>query len=671
MEIVSCYAHNFLVFEDFKYNFVNNPVMVEGRNEDDLGQESNGTGKSSMMCLVEFGLTGNNSQKDTISELVRFDTKKAEIGLVLHCSIRKESILIERVIPAKGSAKISIKRKIDGEADFSTIESLGDNVAVNEKWLSDWVQIDTKDLLNFYLINEKTFKSFFSSNKSDKVSLLNRFSNADIIEGTEKCVDEDVKDLEGKIKEKVKTKNSLLGSITEVEKAIEENQSFDFEKDKADRIKAIRDKNFEGQQTIKSRKEAISTLEKEISDLKVEQGKIKVSLSDVQNLIDAKGENKKEAEIKKASEKREKKDKEVQKLNSILDKERRELNEIKTMISDIDGILAGAITCPRCSHQFILGSEDVSIEDQKADKVLASEAQGEIEDSIKSIRESLDGVSREISEMRLTEASLKEESKAFEKEKRELNEKLDSIESQVSMKARAIKQRELSIENLNDNIASLALSSSSLLKRIDEIAKEVDESDSVVFAAKKRKEGYESDLAKTEKEILSLENDLFETKQWITNLKRFSFYLAGKPIKPIESSCNYFLTQMKSDMRIKLEGFKMNAKGEIKEEITISVIRGFSRKFSSFSKGERGRLEVAMILSLQSMINSNHAYGGLNFLMVDEIFDGLDSLGIQNMVKSLNVFHFPILIVSHVVDRGVSSGKLIFVKQNGTTKILK
>lgn len=59
----------------------------------------------------------------------------------------------------------------------------------------------------------------------------------------------------------------------------------------------------------------------------------------------------------------------------------------------------------------------------------------------------------------------------------------------------------------------------------------------------------------------------------------------------------------------------MNAKGQIKSEITVLVINGEGeyKSFWSYSGGERARVEMAMIQAFQEMLNATNPYGGLDF----------------------------------------------------------
>ena len=109
---------------------------------------------------------------------------------------------------------------------------------------------------------------------------------------------------------------------------------------------------------------------------------------------------------------------------------------------------------------------------------------------------------------------------------------------------------------------------------------------------------------------------------------------------------------------------KLRNLGDIKDELNILVLRDEPLLYGSFSGGERGRLEYAMILAQQTMINQSNPYGGLHFLFTDEVAEGIDSLGLKNIVKSLENFTIPILLTTHVTNQFVGAKILKVIKEN-------
>ena len=174
---------------------------------------------------------------------------------------------------------------------------------------------------------------------------------------------------------------------------------------------------------------------------------------------------------------------------------------------------------------------------------------------------------------------------------------------------------------------------------------------------------------KESKELDKINTQIFNTTQWITRFKEFKLFLAVEQLEVIQGYANKFLRAMGTDLRVKLEGYKVLKDGTVKEEITAYIVRDGLKKFWSFSGGERCRLEIAMMLTIQEMINSTNPYGGLHFLHIDEVTEGIDALGLSLILESLTEFKFPILITTHVTEV-VYPEVLTVVKENGISRIL-
>ena len=69
------------------------------------------------------------------------------------------------------------------------------------------------------------------------------------------------------------------------------------------------------------------------------------------------------------------------------------------------------------------------------------------------------------------------------------------------------------------------------------------------------------------------------------------------------------------------------------------------------------------------MINSTHKYGGLDFLSVDEVFEGVDAIGLKGLIKSARDLEIAVMIITHVSDENVSDDILLIEKINGISNI--
>ena len=153
----------------------------------------------------------------------------------------------------------------------------------------------------------------------------------------------------------------------------------------------------------------------------------------------------------------------------------------------------------------------------------------------------------------------------------------------------------------------------------------------------------------------------------------FSTYLANKSVKVIEGVTNNFLQKFGVEIRVIINGFKINNKGELKEKIEVFIDDGIKeRSFMARSGGERGRVTLAGVLGIQHLINLSLGGKGLNLLLLDESLNNVDSLGVESIIKIFEKIGITILVISqNITDEFQNENSLYVVKENGVAKYLK
>jgi len=186
MKLTRLVLKDFISYEDLDYMFESKPLLVKGVNLTDDGQKTNGVGKSVIPTAIEQCIAGTNSRGVNDSELIMYGKQQSTIQLFAECDIRKERIHIENVINLKGSNQFIVKLQQYGSSTWE----LGNYSTSPEgkKFVSDWFGISKEDLFNYFIINNTRFKSFFASSNTEKVGLVNRFSDASIIQGIEESI---------------------------------------------------------------------------------------------------------------------------------------------------------------------------------------------------------------------------------------------------------------------------------------------------------------------------------------------------------------------------------------------------------------------------------------------------------------------------------------------------
>ncbi len=304
--------------------------------------------------------------------------------------------------------------------------------------------------------------------------------------------------------------------------------------------------------------------------------------------------------------------------------------EFTDLLDEIERHLKNEVECPKCEHKFSLKDNKYSLEEAK-----------HIYPEIKS---SLEELSIE-SKIRKDElANLSEALRLSKQETQEYEFKAKSLRREVDQIQRTIKSNEERIERLTkadtttSNLESLTIEEQEL-----QIMKQTIQSQ------------------------LSLETE------WLLRFKRFKGWLANKSLKSIQDQANFYLEKLGSTLSVSLSGYTaVNNGKELREKISSSVYRnGSEHTFSRFSGGERARVEVAIILAMQRIINQSTDGKGLNLLVVDEILESVDSLGLEAILKSLNLLNINVLIITHATMDTNYENTVWIKKVDGESKIFQ
>lgn len=370
--------------------------------------------------------------------------------------------------------------------------------------------------------------------------------------------------------------------------------------------------------------------------------------------------------------------------------------------SEIEKQLAGVIVCPKCNHEFTFGgltdiaearkslkalqselvqiAKDIETNEAAYNKTVAegrnqreietaldneqrtiSQAYNEAERKLQNARDQYDSCQRQIanSKEHLTELL----DKASKIRKRIFDEVFDVIDE-------AYKRREANVKSLEADIEALKGSISSYEKAIEE-AKNVSEED-ILASLKKSQEEYRVDLQKATDKKNEIEGHLNELKIQEATFVEFKTYLANTKIAAISQITNEFLETIGSDIRVALSGYTILKSGKVRDKISVSLLRDGvdCGSFEKFSAGERVRVELASILSMNQLTNMNCEDGkGLDLLIADEVLDSADEQGLASVFKALNKTQLTSLVVSHGNIQESYPNRITIVKQNGVSSI--
>lgn len=618
------------------------------------------THNSSMQQAVYFAITGNNYRSSIDKKLIRNGEKEAKVLLDIECPIRKETLHIERILPLKGSSRLNVS--LNGEqVSLATVKD-GNN------YILSWMGISPEDLKSYFLICKEYYKSFFKSSNTDKLALISRFINYDFLDGAKDIIQKELDTLSSQKLAIQSKRDRAEGSVDALKQVIEDAANFDFEADKLFRIekregmiKSLKEEidsfRYEISRADKSIKEINSALE-ELEDLLKEEEKKKDCLPSTKEIQETIESVKKELGEAKANQN------EVLEMKEELSKIH---DDLKVSLRKVLVNLSGAITCPKCKHKF-LTLKDTTLEQEEKKKVKIGKQEKEVVSEMETLDESLKEYEDLISSFIQIKNEQEDEIDKIRQSAQEINTSIYKINDDIESIKSTIPSLERKKKTLSEKIESNMSDIKDNEKQIKEIKKEkatkVD-----VSSQEKQIEDIMLSIARYDKEISDLDALLFKKKEWIGRFKSFKMYLALEQLKNIQSRANNILKAENSDLRILIEGFKTKADGDIKEEITPYVVRDEAENFWYYSGGERARVEIALIIAIQNMINETNKWGGLQFLSIDEITEGLSKESLYDVIEALEFIQYPILVTTHISNENASCKTLKIVKENGVSRI--
>lgn len=714
MKLERLILRDFLSYEELDYCFESKPLLVQGLNLTDDGQKTNGTGKSALQTSIEQLITFTNSRGVNDAELIAYGKKQTNMQLYASCDVRKERIHINSTINLKGSNLLTIKLCKYGSEEWTSAKF--STVPDGKKYVADWFAISKEDLFNYFIINNSRFKSFFKSSNSEKVALINRFSDASIVKDIEQI---DLGLLTEQLEKAKVASNAITGKIELIAESIEKEKARDFKEELKEEQKEFDEQIEEIEEEIEEEEEKIQlkidskpkinlelkTLKSDGEVNKVNRSKIEEEISEINAKVEKALKETKSAkklldDFKEVDFKAKKdafdKSKKVEKTKVDTIKTEKEASEeykdkVLKILQGLEVKLSGVIVCPNCQHNFVLDGDLDKITTSKSKteelktkvEAIIKKKKGllkQAKDKVEEIEEEISKINTKQSEQNSKKNKLSESinscTESLNKIKKELGKKeleLESIDLKEKKRKTAIKNSKASLEKIDQDIEAI----NGTIKLKEEKIKLVEEQKNQLKVKSNKEaiknlkvdlEGYNTQLKTSQISVLKIQQNLDKKKEWIENFKQFRMYLANQSLSVIEYHCNRYLQEMKSDLVIKVEGFKILADGSIKEEITCKIIRNIERNFNSFSGGERGRLLFASILANRFMINETHPYGGLDFLAIDEVFEGVDSEGLISLIDSAKLLAIPVLLITHV-SMEESENVLTIVKENGVSKI--
>lgn len=644
-------------------------TLVYGNNLTDVNVKSNGSGKSSIFDIISVLLTGEPTRADINStDIIRDGEAKGWGEIILHDSVDNKTIHIEQEFFRSKTNRpyLSINGKIREDLKDLKPKNTYDEIL-------SLLGLSKDDLFNYFLVSKEKYESFFKSKDSTKKEIINRFSNASMIDPVDDLIKKDIDALEKEIiplrEEKVRIETAISLFKEELQRYLDED-SDEVRKLKIDtfnqEIKTLEEEKENQLVEIKNINDKISSIKKDVKKNQTLLSARNKSLESLQK--DMEVFNKKTQDISKQKrllfEQTEQRVTDCRTKLKAVDSEIEQLTEqvpeYTALITDLEAQLREHIECPSCHHRFSLKGEELTYQEIQDTLTEARDSLNVLNDEIKALTEQRKPIMRRI-------ASLREEN--LEKEA-VLDKQLTQIKEESSSIVKSIEESSKEVATINSNIYKSEKTSLEHLSRTQSLTLKVEGIDNDIKQLNQRIEQElkpnknkhlieEVDtkiaskkllLTQREVEIESKETEKTRKVLWRLNFKKFKTYLANTAITAIQERANEYLIKMGTNFQIMIDGYRTLSNGDLKEEITVMISRDGleGEKPGKFSGGEKSKCDLALILAMRSLINDCALSGGLDFAFIDEILESNDDVALPHIVKGLSNLNQTVLMITHV-----------------------
>lgn len=601
---------------DSSYEFKNNRcVVIFGDNRTDRSLENNGAGKTTLFEAICIALTNESLRNIKKDNFINREADSCFISFELHNPVLRKELIIQRTF-FRGGKSVNVKIFENGIQNTQVT-----SVAEANKRVLELIGISREDLLRYYIISQDNHYTFFTASDTEKKEIMNRITSADMINpaieelNNRKAIKQDELRLLSLETDKLSGKRETLA-----EQRLELLEAGNNDEE----IAELEERISETEDLLKKNKEETLVIDEEIAI--VEKALSEITIPDVSNL---KAERK-----KKRSE-----------LDSF-ESELRELNRVK---KNLKNELSDSVECPSCGHEFIQSDLGLSVEDAER---LLSDTDKEISKATKKI---------EHAEAKIKTLSINiEKAESIQERYDEFEDKLNRLKRKCSNKKNEEQDLQKKIKRYEEQIVALKDENkdNSAIKKIEAKIKECDD-----------------EISRYNEAMKPIEEELDLIKFWLFNMGKSGFmtYLANKSVKIIEGITNNYLRKFGVDISVLINGFTILKSGEVREKIDVFVSNDgvTSENFMAKSGGERGRVTLAGVLGIQHLINLSSNGGGLNLLVFDECFHGMDSRGQENIIKIFEKMGVTILVITQNVSEGFNNeNTLTVVKENGVSRYI-
>lgn len=574
-------------------------TVIFGDNRTDRGSLNNGSGKSTLFEAISLALTGDLLPRDTPitrDKAINRERDEAWVTMSLANDVLHQTMEIRRRFYRKRSAKATL---FENDRENTQLTS----VAEVDKRVLELLGLSREDLLRYYIISQDRQYNFLTAPDTTKKEILNRITNADMLQPVLDAIKADHKAADERVAE-YETKILTLDTRRET---LEENLR---------ELKA----NNTAEANIAGLSDLLMNYINDAMALGVQSKEIREEFE---------AEKAKRADFEQRLEAAPNFEEDITTAEAKITALKTERKKNRRAAADLELALEGVIECPKCGEQFLPNSE-LNLTPAQIRKIIDQRERDDI---------------KFVADIQQAEKAL-EELEAKQRDYEQLASELTRVKrSMVAIRERA--------ERLKRQMDEIDRRKADLEKRIEDAKRAVDNDASVKTAEAKIK-AVKAEIKTAKAELADFRYLTESLAFWDFHMGKngFTTYLANKAIDALTGSANRFLEIMDMDFRLHITPFQTLKNGDARDKMEVFISsNGISTNgYATYSGGERQRVGIAALLGVQRLLNMSTDGRGLDMLLLDESLSGVDSLGTMSIVKTMKRLKTTILLITQNIE---------------------
>jgi len=641
MRFLQLEAKNFMSFKEFTLSFPpNGLVFVGGEIEDGKISSSNGAGKSAVFEALCWGLYGQTLRnvgksdvmnwsvgKDCMVEII-FEDDHGEVCIIRR--YRNDKKLQHSLLFFKGNLELKELTSSDAKETQAIIDSvLGMN----------WLVFSTA-----VIFGEKA-QRFTEARDSEKKQIFDEILMLQKYQDAQKQVREDLR----KIREESAQYITQKMAAEEGLKAVSETLT-----QRAEELEQLELRKADAEERIGWLQSGLETTRRKMTAKKAEADAGKAEYAS----LDAENKNIFTMVQKLEREKQ-------SKLSEVTNIGMGKKVLLATTISSIKGLetkksnalqmRAGAL-CPTCGQNITPES--------------LTGVTGHFEEEIEKLKLQRDSLSIEVSKFDVQEREIRSK---YDKEVTTIVATKTSMDDTLSSLLKAYTEKALEAKSLEGEVRAgeqeIMNLQQSFKEKEDALHKSIDyESERIT--------GYENNIRDLDQKLREYELEekilgFWEDGFGNTGIKSL---LLDEVIPQLNARVGFYANALMDDeITINFDTESTLKSGESRDKFDVKVTKAGERiDYAACSSGEKRRIDVAILLALQSLVYERGASNS-NLIVLDEVFDSLDRVGIERAVALLAEESSDklIYVISHLSEfRDYFQKELLITKENGFSNLV-